>query len=143
LSCLAAALPAPDGASRVTSRDYVAPRTPEEAMLAAIWAELLDVPRVGVDDDFFELGGHSLLAARVCSRIRDAFQKDLPLTAIFVAPTVAGLARALAEHAEADRTSRIERAAPDYERLLSSLDTLPDDEVDALLENIADGEIPQ
>jgi acyl carrier protein len=61
-----------------------------------IWSELLGVDQVGVRDDFFtELGGHSLLATQVISRVRYAFQVDLPLRAFFETPTVAGLAAAI------------------------------------------------
>ncbi len=84
------ALPAPEyGAAEET---YVAPRTPVEEAVAAIWAEVLRVERVGRLDDFFELGGHSLLATRVVSRVRARFGVELPLRALFEGPTVAEMA---------------------------------------------------
>jgi len=72
--------------------DYVAPRTPVEESLAAIWAEVLKVPRVGVADDFFALGGQSLLATQVISRIREVFKVEVPVRLLFQHPQVAGLA---------------------------------------------------
>ncbi|HEX2081523.1 MAG TPA: amino acid adenylation domain-containing protein, partial [Longimicrobium sp.] len=85
------ALPAPD-ASAACGTEYAAPRTPTEARLAAVFAEVLGVPRAGIHDDFFTLGGHSLLATRVVSRVREAFGVELPLRALFEAPTVDRLA---------------------------------------------------
>ncbi|HEX6291276.1 MAG TPA: amino acid adenylation domain-containing protein, partial [Herpetosiphonaceae bacterium] len=90
------ALPAPDQLRPDLGDAYVAPRTPIEEMLAQIWAEVLHVERVGVHDSFFELGGHSLMATQVISRIREVCQVDLPLRALFEAPTVAGLSERIA-----------------------------------------------
>jgi acyl carrier protein len=71
----------------------VAPRTPLEAQLAEMWAEVLGLERVGIHDNFFELGGHSLLATQVISRLRDAFEVELPVRRFFTeGGTVAGLA---------------------------------------------------
>ncbi|HEU0078085.1 MAG TPA: condensation domain-containing protein, partial [Longimicrobiaceae bacterium] len=85
------ALPAPEpDPSREEA--YVAPRTPTEEVLAEIWAEVLRLERVGVEDSFFALGGHSLVATRVISRAREAFRIELPLRALFEAQTVAALA---------------------------------------------------
>ena len=86
------ALPAPDWAVSLLARAYVAPRTPVETEVAAIWSQLLGVARVGIHDSFFDLGGHSLLGIRVLARVRDAFDVEIPFRAIFETPTVAGLA---------------------------------------------------
>jgi acyl carrier protein len=76
-------------------KPFVAPRTPLEAQLAAMWSELLGVERVGARDNFFDLGGHSLLTTQLVSRLRTAFQLEVPLPTFFEDPTVAGLAQAI------------------------------------------------
>ena len=102
------ALPEPDRTRPELDEAFAAPRTPTEELLAGIWAQLLDLERVGVHDNFFDLGGHSLLATQAVSRIREAFQIELPLRLLFEVPTVAGLADSI----EAARRSGQNLLAP-------------------------------
>ncbi len=85
------ALPVP-GQDDFAGNIYTAPRTPEEELLAAIWADVLNLEKVGVESSFFDLGGHSLLATQLISRVRDAFDVDIELRSLFEAPTIAQLA---------------------------------------------------
>ncbi|MEU9609263.1 amino acid adenylation domain-containing protein, partial [Streptomyces sp. NPDC048057] len=103
------ALPAPDFTARVTDR---APRTPHEQLLSALFAEVLDLPRVGVDDDFFALGGHSLLATRLTSRIQSTFGTAHTIRAVFEHPTVAELARHLDAGEEATEAEALGTVLP-------------------------------
>jgi amino acid adenylation domain-containing protein len=84
------ALPAPEQSGPATP--HVAPRTPVEEEVAAIWAEVLGMERVGIHDNFFEHGGHSLRATQVVSRVRGALGAEISLRDLFDAPTVAELA---------------------------------------------------
>src|SRR5262249_52977955 len=96
------ALPAPEEATE--KHAYVAPRNMREEILVGIWEELLGRQQVSVEDSFFDIGGHSLLATQIISRIRETFEVELPLRALFDAPTVAGLAALIATTREDETT---------------------------------------
>ena len=83
-------LPAPDSDAYARQR-YEAPQGEMETAMAAIWAEVLKLERVGRRDNFFELGGHSLLAVRVLSRVQSVLGKQMKLTDLFVYPVLAEL----------------------------------------------------
>ncbi|MFD5163204.1 amino acid adenylation domain-containing protein [Streptomyces hawaiiensis] len=103
-------LPAPVQGPRTAAR---APRTPQEQLLCEVFGEVLGLPApAGPDDSFFELGGHSLLATRLTGRIRTALGADLPVRAVFDAPTPAALAARVADAGEA-RPSPAPAVRPD------------------------------
>ncbi|MET0396030.1 MAG: amino acid adenylation domain-containing protein, partial [Longimicrobiaceae bacterium] len=124
-----AALPAPDTAAG--GREYVAPRTPLEEVLAAIYAEVLRTEPVGIHDDFFELGGHSLLATRVASRVREAFGVEMPVRVLFEAPSVAALGERVST---LQPTARVEDW--EMEEEMAKLAELSEEEVQRLLREI-------
>jgi amino acid adenylation domain-containing protein len=94
------ALPAPEPGPPGGER--AAPRTATEEVLGGIWAEVLGLETVGVEEHFFELGGHSLLAMQVAARVRQTWGAEVPLRALVVAPTVTSLAERLASLRSAD-----------------------------------------
>ncbi|MFF0522326.1 non-ribosomal peptide synthase/polyketide synthase [Actinomadura nitritigenes] len=92
-----AALPHPGTGRPELTAAYIEPATPTEHALADIWRLVLRLDRIGADDDFFELGGHSILATQLVARIRTRFQVDLPVAAVFDAPTLGTLAATIDE----------------------------------------------
>jgi aryl carrier-like protein len=97
-------LPEPDWNTRAVAGEYVAPRTRCERDLAAIWEDVLGVRPVGVTANFFELGGRSLAAVRVFAKISRRRGRDLPLSALFAAPTIEKLAASLESSSTVDET---------------------------------------
>ena len=87
------ALPAPDLSSRLVGDEYIAPQTSLEQELCSIWKDVLKIDKIGIYDNFFKLGGHSLLATQVISRIRNVYNIDIPLRALFEHPTIESLSQ--------------------------------------------------
>ncbi|MFL1391710.1 amino acid adenylation domain-containing protein [Pseudomonas tritici] len=108
------ALPAVDAS--LQAREYVAPRSELEQQIAAIWAEVLEVERVGMNDNFFELGGHSLLATQVVVRLREQLHAEFDVKSIFTTPTLADFSA----HVAARQTNN----SPVQDALAKSLEAL-------------------
>ena len=106
---------------------FVAPRTPTEQSLAELWAHLLRVERVGIHDNFFELGGHSLLAMQFMNQLRNKFEVELPLRALFDNPTIEGVALELMKIQAAGMSGS------EWSGLLANLESLSNDELEAEL----------
>ncbi len=108
------ALPAPEpGRGTRAATAYVAPRDAEEKTLCELFAQVLNVPRVGIDDSFFALGGHSLLATRLTARIRATLGTEVPVRALFERQTVAGLAELLRQGGGVERPALTPQTRPD------------------------------
>jgi acyl carrier protein len=120
-------LPDPENLRPALDVAFIDASTAVEQVLAAIFREILRVKQVGVDDSFFELGGHSLLATQIVSRICETLQTEMPLRALFETPTVAGLARRIAD--DPDTGSRAERIA----EVMLEFSELSDDEIGSRL----------
>src|SRR4029453_5811705 len=120
------ALPAPQWVAPSRGADPVEPRNPGEATLTRIWTDLLaaDAP-IGVHDNLFALGGHSLTATRFVARVADTYGVSLPVHQVFVGPTIAELAEAIAADRGFGQAADASRHA--------ELDALSDEELDALL----------
>ncbi|GAA3854742.1 hypothetical protein GCM10022243_20280 [Saccharothrix violaceirubra] len=125
----------PEPTWHTASADRVEPRDETEASMAVIWRAVLSIPEdvpLGVHDNFFALGGHSLTATQMLARVRTTLSAQVPLAALFAAPTIAGLSVAV-------------RGADDHLArgpvpLLDQLDDLSDAEIDRLLGTLSDGE---
>lgn len=91
------ALPAPKGLSPDLAVAYVAPQNEVEKTIATIWQEVLQLEKVGMDDNFFDLGGHSLLVLQVQSKIQKIFDKNVSVTDIFQYPNIRSLAKYLTQ----------------------------------------------
>ena len=122
------ALPAPKQ-YHLSMKEFVAPRSAAEEVVAEIWSEVLRVELIGVRDNFFELGGHSLLATQVVSRVRKALQANLSLRSLFLMPTVEGMVN------EVERVLGDPHVTEEIALTFKELNQLSEDEVKSILAN--------
>jgi amino acid adenylation domain-containing protein len=116
------ALPAPGSTRPELDTPFVPSRTETETVVAGIWAEVLGLDQVGVEDDFLDLGGSSLQAMQIATRVHRTLRVDVPVQALLAAPTVAGMAVAVTERQMAS-------VGEESERILIALETLSEDEI--------------
>ena len=129
------ALPELGNRANKLEKPFLGPQNLNEEQLATIWAEVLGLDRIGVNDNFFALGGHSLLATRIVSRIRKVFRVNFPLYAFLESPTIRAAAARMGEFErmtadEDEQLARLLREIADMseeeaERLLASESTIP------------------
>jgi surfactin family lipopeptide synthetase C len=124
-------LPAPERANPLR---YVAPRTPTEESLAQVWAEVLKLEQVGVEEDFFELGGHSLLATQVITRVRDVFKLPIELRALFEAPTISEFAAKVVDLQREIESERLDKMTT----LRTNVQQMSDEEVERELRKLTE-----
>jgi amino acid adenylation domain-containing protein len=121
------ALPAPHRTRPVLNTPFRTPRTPVEAQLARIWAEVLGLEEVGVHDNFLDVGGHSLLATQVVSRVLAQLHVRVPLRTLLEAPTIADMAAVIVQ----SQASTLEQE--ELTRLLMEVEALSEEEARVLL----------
>ena len=109
------------------SNVYVAPQTALQEVLLTVWAGILHIERIGIQDNLFELGGDSILATQIISRLRDMFRMDLPASILFDAPTIEDLAHYMI--ANEKRPGLAEKTAG----LLKQIEGMSEEEVARLL----------
>ncbi|HEX8088510.1 MAG TPA: SDR family NAD(P)-dependent oxidoreductase, partial [Blastocatellia bacterium] len=114
--------------------DYAAPTNEVERVMADIWQKLFGMDRMGIHDDFFNLGGNSLLAIQLASQLRREFKVELPLSKLFEAPTIAGLAVIIGE------SQAKQKELEEIERMLKEVEGLSTEEVEAELEILQSGD---
>jgi amino acid adenylation domain-containing protein len=133
------ALPIPEALFDTLQTDFVAPQTPVEQALAAIWTDIMGLEQVGIHDDFFALGGHSILATRAIAQVRERFKVELPLHTLFEEPTIAHIATVIEQaqtqqHSQSMPRIRVRpRGEKTIEQLVPELNNLSDSEAKAML----------
>lgn len=131
------ALPAPEVPAGSAAESSQLPSTPLENTIARIWCEILGLSQVRTDEDFFRLGGHSLLATQVISRISKSCRVEVPVLAIFEAPTIAKLAKLISTAKQCGCSESVLKPAPSGAAraadLLARLDEFSEEELEELL----------
>ena len=125
----------------IGDRGYVAPQTPTQERLAAIWRTLLKVEEIGITDNFFELGGHSLMVMQVVARIRRELEVEVPIRILFEDPTIRGLAKEVEEaNAKGIRAiapiSSLSRRQDNHDQLSLQVEKMSREELEEMLRRV-------
>lgn len=129
------ALPAPQGRPEELG-EYVAPQTELERTLTDIWAQVLQIDQVGVQDNFFEIGGHSILAMQVIVRVRSELSIDVPMRLLFEYPTIEQLSIPVEQIRQARLIGDLEAGGEELEELMNSVAGMADSEVQELMREL-------
>lgn len=121
------AVPIPDERQGDQGKAYREPRTPTEKQIERIWAEVLRLDEVSIDDNFFDLGGHSLLATQVVTRLKMLFPNEIALRQLFEFPTITELAAVIIE------SQRRRLGDEKLEKLLDEVESLSDEKAQGIV----------
>jgi len=132
------ALPSPD-INVYSTAIYEEPQGEIEETMAQLWRGILNVQRIGREDNFFELGGHSLLATQVMVKVRASMSVDLPMRAVFEAPTLREMSARIEQLRNDRLLEMIGSGTDDMQALLKSVAAMPAAEVQALVRELAGG----
>ncbi len=132
-------LPPPQSQAYASER-YEAPQGEVEQTLAHIWQDLLQIERVGRQDDFFELGGHSLLATQVIARLLSAFSVDVPMRYVFTYPCLDQLAEQVQQLRRAQLHERLAGGGKELEELLARVSSMSEDSAEELVAQLTTGQ---
>jgi amino acid adenylation domain-containing protein len=129
------ALPNPQGRPEEMG-EYIPPNSPVERNIAEIWAELLQVDKVGLEDNFFELGGHSLLAVQVAVRVQAAFAINLPMRSLFEFPSLRKFAECIDGLRQSRLLTEIDEGGADVTELLGRVASMSEQQVQEMMREL-------
>ena len=115
--------------------EYVQPQTNTEIRLAQIWSQVLDIPKIGAEDNFFDLGGDSVLASQVMIRVQSDLGTEIPMRCFFESPTLRNIAKAIDVRLESSDSNQLSQAQDEeVARLLDEISAMSEEQAQRLLD---------